>query len=267
MGEPLNYAGCKQAQAEARARGWKLSNCFLMPAELRKKTEAGVLSLHRVENGLFLLEDCESFYRCYYFLSPTERPGALRLDREAVIEFPFTGELNPTQQFQIGLLRELGFVLGRESGLMSCAAADIRRLELDLSKVRPARTDELPEIDALLRRSFDPRFAFLPAQDELAQAVADSMVFSISLEGRVAAALTFTFENTIATAHLLAVDEAFRGRRLGKKLFEAYHRQYSGSASTFRQWVDLRNAPALAIYRGFGYGFSLRKANEYILAP
>ena len=267
MDKPLTYEAWKQAQAEARARGWKLSNCFLMPAELRKKTEAGVLSLHRVENGLFLLEDCESFYRCYYCLSPTERPGALRLDREAVIEFPFSGELNPTQQLQIGLLQELGFILGRESGLMACAAADIRSLELDLSEVRGPQTDELPEIDALLRRSFDPRFAFLPTRDELAQAAADGMVFSVFREGRPAAVLVSGLEKTVATVHQVAVDGAFRGKGLGKLLVEAYHRHYASLASAFRHWVDLHNAPALAMYRSFGYDFSLRKANEYVLAP
>ena len=267
MDKPLTYEAWKQAQTEARAKGWKLSNCFFLPAELKRLAERGCLSLQEVENGLFLLEDCGSFFRCYYLLSATEHPSPLQLDREAVVEFPFTGELNPTQRLQIGRLQELGFVLGRESGMMTCAAADVRSLELDLSEVRNPQPDELPEIDDLLRRSFDPRFAFLPAREEIAQAAADGMVFSIFRDGHLAAILVSGHEKNVATVHQITVDEVYRGRGLGKLLLEAYHRHYAGIASTFRHWVDLHNAPALAMYRAFGYEFSLRKANEYILAP
>ena len=262
------YEVWREEQAQARANGWKYSNCFLLPAEMRRKMEAGVLSVHRVNNGLFLLEDAGSFYRCYYYISTTERPGALCLDREAVAEFPFAGALNPDQRIQIERLTALGFVLGRESGLMSCEAEHvISRRDLDLSEVRAAHAADAPEIAALLERSFDPRFAFLPTAEELAQAAEDEKVLAVFRDGRLAAALVSGFEKTVATVRQVAVDTPFRGMGLGKCLLEAYHRRYAAQATAFRHWVDLHNAPALAMYRGFGYGFSLRRANEYILTP
>lgn len=268
MDRPLTYEGWKQFQSEAKSKGWKLSNCYLLPAELRRMTEAGVLTAQLAENALYLLEDAGSFCRCYYFLSPTETPGIPRLDREAVVEFPFTGEPNSGQLLQIARLKELGFVLARESGLMSCEAeALISRTDLDPTAVHAARADEVPEIAALLAGSFDPRFSFLPTREELSQAVEAGTVFAVSRDGRLAGALVSGFEKSAATVHQVAVDQAFRGAGLGSLLLEAYHRHYAGLAKVFRHWVDLHNVPALAMYRSFGYGFSLRKANEYTLAP
>lgn len=268
MNEPLTYKAWKQLQAEARANGWKLSNCFLLPAELRRMTEEGLLTAQRADRALYLLEDAGSFCRCYYYFSPTERPAAPRLDREAVAEFPFTGEPNPGQQLQISLLTELGFVLARESGLMSCPAEELRvRTDSDLSEVRHALVHEVPDISALLEASFDPRFAFLPTREALIRAVENGMVFVVSREGRVAGTLVSDFEKATAIVRQVAVDPAFRGMGVGSLLMEAYHRHYAGRAASFRHWVDLHNTAALAMYRRFGYGFSLRKANEYILAP
>ena len=65
-------------------------------------------------------------------------------------------------------LEGLGFVLGRESGMMSCAPDGLIHHELpETSQIRSATAEELPEILALLERSFDPRFAFLPTLEEL----------------------------------------------------------------------------------------------------
>ena len=93
----LTYENWKQSVAEAKSRGWKLTNCYFLPKALQLKIDAGVLSLRWIENGLILLEDAGSFYRCYYYLSPDDRPGRLELDRDGVVEFPFTGEMNIRQ--------------------------------------------------------------------------------------------------------------------------------------------------------------------------
>lgn len=268
MDKLLSYEAWKQAQTEARAAGLRLSNCFFLPAELRKKIEAGVLFVQRAENALYLLEDGRSFWRCYYWFSPEKRPAPPEPDREAVAEFPYAGELNQNQRAQIGLLEGLGFILARESGMMSCAPDGLIAHALpETEQIRSALPEELPEILALLERSFDPRFAFLPTPEELRLAATEDRVLAAIRDGRVAAALHAGFEKSVATVRQIAVDREYRGRGLGKSLLEAYHRKFAGQATAFQHWVDLHNRPALAMYESFGYGFSLRKANEYILAP
>ena len=44
-----------------------------------------------------------------------------------------------------------------------------------------------------------------------------------------------------------------------------YHSLYVGRAASFRHWVDINNVPAVNMYLGLGYTFSLRRANEYIM--
>ena len=267
MVEPLTYEVLKAAQTVARAQGWKLSNCFLLPAELRRRIDAGLLSLQQTENGLFLMENAGSFDRCYYYLPPTGPVGPLHADRELVVEFPFTGEPNPNQQLQIARLLELGFELARESGLMSCSPDALIPHKLPEAQIHSATEEEIPEILDLLYQAFDPRFAFLPTAEELRTAVVENRLFAASREGHVAAALHAGFEKTVAIVHHVAVDESFRGCGLGKCLLDYYHRRFAGQATAYQHWVDLHNVPALAMYKSFGYGFSLRKANEYIRKP
>ena len=84
-------------------------------------------------------------------------------------------------------------------------------------------------------------------------------------DGRdVAAALISGFEKRIASVQQVAVAPAYRGRGFGKAIMRAYHALYADRAASFQHWVDLNNAPAVDMYLGFGYGFTLRKANEYI---
>ena len=268
MDKLFSYEAWKQAQSDARAKGLKLSNCFLLPADLRRKIDAGLLSMLWTENGLFLLEDCGSFYRCYYYLSPTERPGSLRVDRETVIEFPFTGEPNSNQLLQIEKLHELGFVKDRESGMMSCTPDKLIRHPLpDALQICSASEGEIAEILNLLDRTFDARFAFLPTKEELLSAVAEDRVLVAMRDGRIVAALHAGFEKTVAAIRHVAVVEDCRGCGLGKSIVEAYHRRFAERATAFQHWVDLHNTPALSMYQSFGYAFSLRKANEYILTP
>ncbi len=268
MYEPLSYEKWRQAQAIVRSNGWKYSNCFLLPAELQRKIEARVLSLQWIENGLLLLEDAGSFYRCYYFFSPTEHLGRFSSDREIVVEFPFTKMPNSAQTFQQEQLTKLGFVLERESSLMHCTSEHLVPHELPKSvKVRTATEDDILEVLTLFVQTFDPRFAFLPTAKELQFAVTDNRVLVITQNERIVAALYARFEKTIASIRHVAVQENYRGIGLGKSILEAYHRKFSKHASAFQHWVDLHNEPAVAMYKSFGYEFSLRKANEYTLKP
>ena len=40
---------------------------------------------------------------------------------------------------------------------------------------------------------------------------------------------------------------------------------FAGLIGSFGHWVDLHNAPALALYRRFGYQLTPKRANEYVL--
>ena len=268
MISPATYEEIKARREEARLRGLTLSNCYLLPEVQKEKAAAGLLSLKEIENGLLLLEDCGSFYRCYYDLSPDALPGFPDLHREAVAELPYNGSPGDKQLLQIRRLLEMGFSLGRESAVMSCSRDALISHRLpDLHVVHEALPSEISEILALLQNTFDPRFAYLPSREELCTALRDGRLLTVSKEGRLLAVLHAGLEGSAAMIRHLAVAEAYRGNGLGKCLVEAYHRKYVAQASVFRHWVDVKNAAAIALYRSFGYDFSIRKACEYVFTP
>ena len=268
MDRLLTYAEWKQIQTDVRHRGWKWSNCFFLPSTFQEKIEAGVLFLQWKENALFLLEDVVSFYRCYYFFAPLSQVNRPELDREAVVEFPFNGELSRNQYLQIECLESMGFVLGRESRMMSCTLANMVLCDVpETTQVRLARPEEIPEISALFEEAFDPRYAFLPTEDELWNATKEDRILAFSQKGQIIAALHAELNKTIASVRQIAVAEQYRGFGLGKALLAAYHHRFAKEASMFQHWVDIYNVQALALYQSFGYEFTLRKANEYLLIP
>ena len=217
-----SYEQYKQAVTGAKARGLRSSNCFFLPAAVKEKIEAGTLHLLETDRALFLLEDGGGFYRCYFYLPEGEVPEPLSLDRQAVIEFPFSGEPNERQLAQIGQIRALGFRLGRESGLMTAAADRITdrpvRNGLSPEEALPADRDR---VAALLRECFDPRYAFLPGTEELEADILAGRVQVLRQDGQAAAVLVSGCEKQTAVLRLLAVDPARRRMGLGAALVNA----------------------------------------------
>ena len=259
----------RSAVSLAKARGYRLSNCFFLPADIRKKTAEGTLSFQSLDDGLLLLDQAGTFYRCYYFLPESFVPRPLKLDRDAVIEFPFSGAMNELQLAQVRMISGMGFHLGRESGMMSVSPEAV----VFFSEGQPedpraglAEEGDIPQILDLLNRCFDPLYAFLPDEEELQAAVRNGQVLVVREKPRrIAAALYSGRERNTAVIRQIAVEPLRRGNGLAGCLLDGYHRMYRKEVSLFRHWVDLRNSPAVSMYRKAGYAFTLRKANEYVL--
>ncbi len=256
----------RELTTAAKKNGYKLSNCFFLPDAIRRMTQEGTLFYRDIDGGLLLLDDRKMFYRCYYYLSEDGTMKAVFLDKDAVIEFPFNGEMNDKQKLQVSKIEEMGFRLGRQSGMMSASPDDVQ--------IRNANTEQAVDIavlgDAdgildLLNRYFNPLYSFIPSKEEMESAIEEGRVIVIRDAQQMGAALVSSLEKKTACVNQIAVDSAYRRRGFGGALMQAYHEMYSGKADAFRHWVDLNNQPAVSMYKGFGYELSLRKANEYIM--
>lgn len=267
MDKVTSFEQYKEVIAKAKQSGFQLTNCFFLAAETREKIEKGSLFFHVIENGLLLLDDLGDFYRCYYYLSGDKRPSKVRLSKNAVIELPFTGELADRQREQVRIINLMGFKLGRESGLMSLPSEKILDVNDRKAPVQSsfAMRGDAAQIYALLYQTFDPLYAFLPSMAELENSIDHKMIFTIHDGEKVSAFLNSRFEKRTAFINHIVVDRQFRGRGYGELLIKAYHEKYHRDVATFQHWVDLDNHAAINMYRKFGYKFSLRKANEYIL--
>lgn len=257
----------KEIIGTAKANGYKLTNCFFMPAAIRQKTADGTLFYENTDGGLLLLDDIVDFYRCYYYLSESVEPKPVHLDKQAVIEFPFTGELNEKQLAQIEKIEAMGFHLGRESGMMTCQGDKIIKRTIQQSDftVETASENDAQKVFDLITGTFNPLYSFLPKLSELHDIIAEGRVLAIHCGSDLAAALISSVEKKSAIINQVAVDPVYRGKGLGKLIVQAYHDKYMAEIPTFQHWVDLNNTPAVNMYKSFGYEFSLRKANEYIL--
>ena len=243
-----------------------LTNCYFLPSAIQQKVEDGKLYWQDVPDGLLLLDDNGAFYRCYYYLAEDARPEGVTLDKDAVIEFPFSGEMNDRQRRQVGMIEAMGFRLGRESGMMSASPDAVIAVSGEqASPCVAAQASDAAGITALISACFNPLYAFLPTGEELDAMIDRNAVLVIREGNEVAAALISSFEKRIATVNQVAVDPACRRRGYARMLMQAYHGQYADRAAAFRHWVDINNVPAVNMYRGLGYGFNLRRANEYIL--
>ncbi len=249
----------------AEQQGFSLTNCFFLPAAVQKKVEDGTLYGLEVDSGLLLLDDNGGFYRCYYYLSPKGKPDRLTLDKNAVIEFPFNGEMGERQRQQVSLIDRMGFRLGRESGMMSAAPTALIGHGQAQERCSGAQSRDAEGIMALLTGCFNPMYAFLPDRKALSDAIDQGRVLVVREGDRVAAALVSGFEKRIATVNQVAVDPDYRRRGYAGALMHTYHSLYVGRAASFRHWVDINNVPAVNMYLGLGYTFSLRRANEYIM--
>ena len=253
----------KALVAKAKNTGYTLSNCYFLAPEIQKKIDADSLYGLPLSQGLLLLEDCGSFYRCYYYLGDST-PEPVKLDKDAVIEFPFNAALNEKQQRQIELIGQLGFRLGRESALMRVASDKIKRELPADERCQLAIQSDAEEIMRLLYGEFNPLYAFLPTEAELAREIEEKHVFVVRDQSQPVGVLVSSFSKKTATTNLLAINPNYRGNGLGGQLLDFYHKYYRADAAAFQHWVDLENEPAIRMYQKFGYEFTSRKANEYI---
>ena len=247
-------------KAEAKARGLTLSNLYFLPGQARQKIDAGRLYCRRdpAGAGWLLLDENGGFYRCYYQLAPQTPCAPVQLDRDAVIELPFRGGLGPAQQPELEQIARMGFALGRESARMERPAAGLPDSPPDPPdppgvSVGPAQPADNPPGDCAA------------AAEAAARIAAGQVLAAVGQDGRLLGVLNSSCGHNTACIDQLAVQPDARGRRVGAALAAAYHRLYAGRVRSFGHWVDLHNAPALALYRRFGYQLTPKRANEYVL--
>lgn len=253
----------RQALAEARQAGFRLTNCYWLPQAPEEKIRSGKLFLEAIPNGLLILEEEGSFLRCFYYLSAQEPPQPLGLEKELVLEYPYREPLEEKDRLHLRRIGELGFRRSRQSRQLT-AVPEALVVCPTHAEAGEAVEAEAGEILSLLLRTFDPRYAYLPTMEGLLASIAAGEVWVIRREGRPVAVLRGAREKQYACLRQLAVAPEFRGRGYAAALLNRYHRHYLPQVVGFRHWVDLENSAAIALYQRFGYRFGLRRADEYI---
>ena len=254
----------KELLSMAKQREWRDSNCYFLPAAIKQKIEQRSLIAEILENGLLLLEDNGSFYRCYYYFSRTAKAEELDLDKDAVIELPYYDTLAEPQERQIARIHEMGFRLGRRSGMMLVGADAVRIKQFSAGfRVRTSAPEDQAQIFQLFRQSFNPLFAYLPSENQLADKIKRNLLFEVRESGNIVGALNAELDKQTATIEQIAVDGKYRGKGAASCLLNTYHSQFQSKVKRFRLWINADNAAVYKMYSELGYVFSGKRANEY----
>ena len=258
----------RELMASAKQNGWRLSNCYFLPRDVEAKVARGNLYSEVLANGLLLIEDEGTFFRCFFYFDRELSGSEWKPAKDAVVEIPFSGAMNEAQQIQVQRVEEMGFRLGRESSMMTLAADSVAESAFrgdDPAGCRTAEPADATQIAELLSNAFNPMYSYLPDREQLREAIDTQRVFVIGSGANVFGALLSTVEKNSATISQVVIHPEHRGKGYGNRLLDHYHRHYAGAVKQYQHWVDINNTGAVAMYKKNGYEFALRKANEYIL--
>jgi [ribosomal protein S18]-alanine N-acetyltransferase len=128
-----------------------------------------------------------------------------------------------------------------------------------------ARRQDLEAMYRLDQRCFEPGIAFTRAQMAAFFDLESLQGVTTEVEGRLAGfAIGYLRRPGLGGVLTLDVDPGQRRRGLGRALFvELLARLERAGASAVRLEVDVRNAPAIAFYRSFGFRRRRRMSNYY----
>lgn len=263
-----------------------VSNCYLLPAQVKEALAGGLLG--RIDVGdaatILLLRRADHYQGYVFARQDACLAGALdELELPCVMENPFSTKalddpLPPAAQRIQTLALAAGFAVGRSSHLMLCPAAEAqsragmwpqletlevgeRRFSLDM-----ASPDDATQVRELLDAHFDPLYSYLPDAAELAHGLAngDYLVFRDET-GACMALLHHDESAQVSTIRQLAVSESRRGMGMATRLVRSYLQRYADGVRRFELWVNDANDIAQKLYTACGYEYAAKRCESYVL--
>lgn len=246
------------------------SNVFFLKNQVNSLVNAGKLSFLEADSNLYLFERCEGFSRFYFFINKDVEAGALPIKDTLVVEFVFNEPAGENQANSVQYLKRLGFKLGRRSIRMTLhnigdfqfeeAKRDQKGIE-----IRYAEESDSETIRKLLLSHFDPKYAYIPAEDELIEIIKSKRIIAASHDNNIIGFEHFEIKNKVLTCWHILVTPEYQGRGIGRQLFSESHKRAAGVATSGQIWLREDNKPAMTMYRLCGYEFNGRRSDEYVL--
>ena len=212
-----------------------LGNDYTLPADLRQRFEAGVMTASADDQALFLFERRVGFTKLHFRLLDTAAE-LVRTDGETLAAF-LTYRLSRYPEIAAAWLLGQGFC--KTNTLRRHTASAITG-DLSTEGVSRATPDEAY---TMLGRYFSPVEADMPCRELYEGALC------IRVEGTPVAMLY------MGQTLIIAVAPEVRGQGLGKKLYRAYaaFKASEGKKSVFHEWVRPDNAASLAMFASLGF--------------
>ena len=212
-----------------------ICNDYMMPADLRKRFDSGIMEVAADDRALFLFESREGFTKLHFRLMDT---SAKLKSREGTIAAYLTYREGNSPEDAAGWLLEQGFK--KIKSLRRHTATNIVG-DLTTDGVDRASADEAY---FMLGEYFGAAEADLPCRELFEGALC------IRSEERVPVGTIY-----LGRPSILAVAPEARGDGVGRRLYRAYAaiKISEDNKSLFHEWVSPDNAESLAMFKSLGF--------------
>lgn len=242
----------------------KFKNVFFLKQQITNMIDGERLFYAIKEQGLFLFEKCEGFYRSYYYVMDDTKCSIIKEDLPIVIEFVFDIN-NPKSQNEREYLCNIGFELKRKSRRM--VLSDIKEFkDFDFRikgvDTRFAEPRDILDVRNMLLSNFNPLYSYLPTEKEMLPIILSKRIIVAVYQDEIIGVIHFEQTGKTLMMHQLAVRPKFKG--VGWLLFRIPHQIYKDMIKNCKMWVDEKNTAACKMYEKAGYNYDNRCADEYV---
>ncbi|MCL2047008.1 MAG: GNAT family N-acetyltransferase [Oscillospiraceae bacterium] len=228
----------------------KISNDFLLPKDLKKRFDAGVLSVEANDFGLLIYEQRKDFIKLHFRLSDENCMVSHQDTQQPLAAFlTYRHDRYPTQA--AAWLEKQGFI---KTKTLRRYSTDEITGEISLKGIDFA-TEE--ETYALLREFFSP--------------VELDMPFGDLFEG--ALCIRSPYGKAVGVIYMgqtlcVAVDPKHQGQGLGQRLYRgyAYVVVNSGMKSSYHEWISPDNAASIAMFERLGFSADMVYTDSFVLS-
>lgn len=231
------------------------SNAYFTVPQLEQLLLEKTVSVFAQEGLILLIEDEQELHRIYFFAenaASVAKIPALFPDSEKPVIADIVGreqQVRPT----VEQLTNLGFAPYSKFVRMICREP-ILPSDKNAERVELAECTDIPAIECLLRETFDPLFAHLPACTELEAAVSRQEITVIREQAELAGFAFFEKSGLRQKVlRFFVVNPRYQGQNIGGALL--YH-QFRNSlpGTSYLLWVGTYNdAQSLYLKHNFQY--------------
>jgi ribosomal protein S18 acetylase RimI-like enzyme len=239
------------------------TNFFWNPVRHSCWVENGELFYDESNECILLLHPEKDFDYLFYLATGPEKVastlGRFKPERVAVFDYLFKGDC-PTETLKA--FRESGYEVYRKLYRMSRTGL----FPVDAGEVSPevqmGKEEDLPVVEALFERDFDPLCEQIPSREELQSFVRGQQLLVLREKDILAGFLVYEMTGKTWYLRYWYTDPAHRNQGVGSKLLRAAV-ALGGDSTRQILWVLSDNENAIKRYGHFG--FTREPMNDYIL--
>lgn len=274
MPESITFEELQPLLSSFKKEGEKrLSNCFLMPPELKRLGEEKKLFFKKNEDWLFLFCDRGDYINLYYYSFPSSKGESAEellktsFSKPVLLDVTFRGEKGDRETPQKLLSRSLAEEYKKYNRMqLFLSETDVSALKTEIFDGYRVKKEEIDfeAVQKLWRECLDEKSTPLPTKEEFEAFEKSGLVWAAEDEkNELGAVLLLDANKKSGLVQHLVCSPSHRRRGLARTLLNrCIHFAFENGVSVLRLWVDAENKPAIALYEKTGFAPDLTVSEQ-----